>query len=326
MVKQNYKLMSANPVVTAGEAFLNTVGALHAVNPNVAVKAGSALNLASMAARAKKKASPVIADNGADQEFPGEWQLTNLNEQFLLIKETLGEPPEEGEEDLRQTFVAFGSDAHFARLCSTDTIYIDGTFKVCPHPYAQYFTFHCFVENRSIPCIHLLATHKTEALYSRILQWIKGKAHNERLEILWVKSMSDFESGVLPALQEEFPLLDERTCNFHLLSLWYHHLAAVHLLARYKDAALPNFRNYIKKVFSLPFLPVEEVLDTYMELYNEHAPPDLVRDPNFIRYHQYILDNYVGDNSRYPKQMWNVSDLEDRRTNNNVEGKTIAIT
>ena len=39
-----------------------------------------------------------------------------------------------------------------------------------------------------------------------------------------------------------------------------------------------------------------------------------------MKFIRYLLRVWIGENSRFPKQMWNTSDLEDMRTNNMVEG------
>ena len=113
------------------------------------------MNLKSLAYRTLLLNRPIIARNAADQIFPLQFtQIHDPPEPFLLHRQTFGDPPpavEEGEEevpDARISYVIFGRWQMFQRMCITDVVYMDGTFKICPRPYRQYFTIHIFMGKR----------------------------------------------------------------------------------------------------------------------------------------------------------------------------------
>ena len=114
-------------------------------------------NLKSLAYRTLILNRPHIARNAADQNFPLQFtQVHDPPEQYLLHRESYGEPPpaiEEGEEEIpdeRVSYVIFGRWHMFERMCAAEVVYIDGTFKICPLPYKQYFTIHIFIGKRKL--------------------------------------------------------------------------------------------------------------------------------------------------------------------------------
>ena len=100
------------------------------------------------------------------------------------------------------TILAFGTDALFTELCSARTVYMDGTFSICPPQFYQVFSIHFFPyeSRRQMPAIYCLLTGKTEEIYTRLFEHIIAKALAMGLIIRWEKSMADFESGLWPAL------------------------------------------------------------------------------------------------------------------------------
>ena len=95
---------------------------------------------------------------------------------------------------------------------------MDGTFSVCPVIFYQYFTIHTFLgTNRHlIPLMQFLFSGKTHNISSRLFAKIKEKAHKLNIAICWETSVSDFETGLLPALSVEFsPPFIRRGCFFH---------------------------------------------------------------------------------------------------------------
>ena len=65
-----------------------------------------------------------------------------IQETFLLHFQAIGEPPNDGDEDTRPTFMILGTNYFFYSLCTSDTGYGDGTFQKCAPPFKQLFTMH----------------------------------------------------------------------------------------------------------------------------------------------------------------------------------------
>ena len=77
-------------------------------------------------------------------------------------------------------------------------------------------------------------------------------------------------------------------------------------------------------MFALPFLNIEKIQQALEDLVHElelsYANANRVMPHHMIDFVTYMLRIWVRDNSRFPKELWNISDLEDMRTNNMVEG------
>ena len=127
------------------------------------------------------------------------------------------------------------------------------------------FTFHAMHSRRSFPCIYAIMTHKTERSYNSILQWINEKATQlfpgEPRPIKWDKTLTDFESGLLPCLQaHEFgpqPVLFTG-CHFHHTQCIWRQVQRLDLATRYRTT--PAVKNFIRCLFAIAFLPINEVL------------------------------------------------------------------
>ena len=195
----------------------------------------------------------------------------------------------------------------FERMVAADVVYMDGTFKICPRPYMQYFTIHIFVGNRyfimnttlkslilllprCFPCLHILCTHKNELTYNSIFEWIKETAINRELNIHWQRTMSDFESGLLPSIQHEFPGVAVHGCHFHFCKAIYDRM--VHLGLKRNYELNENFQKFVRMVFSLTFLPIHDVDHGVQSLLIEYIPeniPDMMDTISFQNFMNYLV-------------------------------------
>ena len=118
---------------------------------------------------------------------------------------------------------------------------------------------------RSFPCLYAIMTHKTQQSYTAILQWMNAKAtelypHDER-PIKWNKTLTDFETGLLPSLQAHNfgPHHVEITgCHFHHTQCIWRQVQRVGLAAVYRRT--PAVKNFIRCLFAIAFLPVNNDL------------------------------------------------------------------
>ena len=95
---------------------------------------------------------------------------------------------------LTETILGFGTDEMFQNMCDAKTVYMDGTFSICPKQFYQFFTLHFFAVNsrRLLPAVYFLLTSKTESLYTKLFNMVKAKAAEMGIQIRWDSSMSDF--------------------------------------------------------------------------------------------------------------------------------------
>ena len=107
------------------------------------------------------------------------------------------------------------------RFSSTTTTYADGTFYIAPIRFKQAFTMHAMYSRRSFPCIYAIMTHKSQESYGALLAFMTNKAtqlFHLKHPIKWVNTLTDFESGLLPALNAHVfgnQAVHVRGCHFH---------------------------------------------------------------------------------------------------------------
>ena len=116
---------------------------------------------------------------------------------------------------IQHSILVFGTEANFRRLCSSDTWYMDGTFKACPVLFKQLFTLHYFVGKRAFPALYCLLTGKSEAVYTRLFQEIRDLAVRLAIIIVTTKVMADYEQAIRNAIAAVWLLWIVEGCLFH---------------------------------------------------------------------------------------------------------------
>lgn len=177
---------------------------------------------------------------------------------------------------------------------------------------------------RSFPCLYATMTHKTQQSYTAIFHWISAKATQlyprDQQPIKWVKTLTDFESGLLPSLQAHNfgPLPIEVTgCHFHHTQCIWRQVQRVGLAAIYRTT--PAVKNFIRCLFAISFLPVHEVNLGYEEFkYSEHSAHLRIQYPALEGLCNYYENTWLRGN--YNLEIWNVYSADSLRTTNNIEG------
>ena len=122
----------------------------------------------------------------------------------------------------------FGTKTFFKKLLQAKRVHMDGTFKVCPEPFAQLFTLCSFhrndnvgyeddLNNRLIPRIYCLLSGKSQIIYERLFQLIIDKANYWNYNVAWEQSMSDFEYTFFKFSCCEVPKCTSKRFSFSLL-------------------------------------------------------------------------------------------------------------
>ena len=117
--------------------------------------------------------------------------------------------------DVLVTILLFGTIAMLEKLVSAPRCFMDGTFLTAPEFFAQIFTLHFFKENRLIPALYAILTHKSKDTYIWLFQIIKQLCADNNIIIRTNSSMTDFETGLIPAIHDELQWLTDG-CSFHL--------------------------------------------------------------------------------------------------------------
>ena len=206
-------------------------------------------------------------------------------------------------------FLMFCSPHNLGLLCSASLITMDGTFDACPPQYAggQLFTIHAFEQDKLLPLVFSLSATKSRDFYVTVFEILKREAARIGLIFNPPTIMSDFESGLIPAVRQCFPQSRHRGCHFHFCQAIYRNVQRLGLVGAYDSQ--PDVRLQVRQLMALAFLPVAVVRITFNNLEAQSNP---VLQPLF----QYFRQEWL---TTVPTVMWNVSH-QDIRTNNDCEG------
>ena len=168
-------------------------------------------------------------------------------------------------------------------------------------------------------------THKSYASYAAVLQCLSQKAAaffpDDPRPIKWESTLTDFETGLLPAIRDHNflapPPIAVKGCHFHHTESIWRQIQREGLTRQYRVDE--GFKNFIKGLFAIPFLPPHEVEDGYNEFIASAASRRTTeRYPRLLNICHYYENTWLHGN--FPIPMWNVYDVGEIRTNNNIEG------
>ena len=75
---------------------------------------------------------------------------------------------------------------------------------------------------RLIPRLYILLNAKTQHVYERVFDEVMKRAELIHVEVEWEASMTDFETGLLAALNTKFPPnFKKHGCHFHFCQAVY---------------------------------------------------------------------------------------------------------
>lgn len=147
------------------------------------------------------------------QIVPPQFQLTLAGQPFLMSWRP------------GNRFLLFTTVDNLTRLCQANAIYMDGTFDAAPRIFSQLYTIHAFVGERLIPFVYVLLESKTANAYTEMLTALHQCCNQHGLQLQPAIIMTDFESGIIPVIRQEFPASRHKGCHFHfaqvIMDCWY---------------------------------------------------------------------------------------------------------
>jgi hypothetical protein len=240
----------------------------------------------------------------------------------------------------------FGED-FFVQLMRAPDWAVDGTFRWLPKAFqgrsCQLFVIHFFIggpeHRRAIPAVYVLCSHHDVASYLNIIGFLHHTAeelnvqHNEDedwdlLVVDGKTAMMDFELAIHQAFIQALPNTIRRGCDFHRCYATYNHLCELGLRGQYQNPTflVPSLKDIVGALFALSFVEVPHVVNTFDQIV-VHAAPLVANVPRVNSLFAYFRRQWLGFTVALPQgnidhiALWNFhDDLNERRTNNDVEG------
>ncbi len=253
----------------------------------------------------KHKFIPAEPDSRENLDLSSIFLTTINNQNFLLADDRLGD-----------RIIVFGSPDFFRKMCSTDTLYSDGTFYSVPKIFLQLYTIHGFYKGEMMPFIFALLPNKSTNTYLRLFRILQDKAAEFNCIFSPKIFLIDFELEVKNAIRIIFPQSEIKGCLFHFAQALIRNLQNFGLTDSYRDDN--EFKRLVRRSASLTFLPLEDISDAW-NLIMENAP-QLDETNDITKYMDYFVENWMDNENRFPKSMWNHYMNYGTRTVNHLEG------
>lgn len=296
------------------------------------------VKLSSAKGRAVRKVYPALPQDLAGIDIPMDSILrrSKRGDRFLLYCEPVHHI---------EKMLVFTTDKLFDMLCVAPNVYIDGTFKVVPSIYpaqsSQLITISMTIasqanDQKTYTMLYALLPGKSYEVYRafllRLVEYAvvrqnllhppqqHAQQHGPRPPpVTWVSVLTDFEAPLRNALTSTFNGTRVEGCHFHLCQAIYRHVNDDQVLRAlyYAEGDAFEFRVFTKMIMALAFLPPEQVTVGFEELCAALSArqPDVFNNPNVQQFLQdYIVGYWFRD-----QQSWNISHLDDNRTNNPTE-------
>lgn len=231
--------------------------------------------------------------------------MTHKNECFLL------------KNDKENNIVIFSCLSNLKFLSSTSSWYVDGTFEYCPRFFTQLFTILGLKNDYYVPLVFCLLPNKTSFTYYHAFKYIKEECDKLNYTLSPNIINADFETAIHKSVYKAFPEAVIRGCRFHLGQSWYRKIQQLGLAAEYqrKNGNESEITRFLTYIFGLPFLHPEDVGEMFAIDLAEIKP----ENEKLTEFCDYIVDNYISENSHFPPHVWAEHSASLQRTTNACE-------
>ena len=111
----------------------------------------------------------------------------------------------------------FMSDVQMDIAAESESIFIDGTFSICPQPFFQVVFISGKVGENVYPIATALCPNKLETTYHELLEKLKTTCEENGRQLDFVYAHSDCEMAIINAVRKVFPSVQIRLCRFHII-------------------------------------------------------------------------------------------------------------
>ena len=115
----------------------------------------------------------------------------------------------------------FATDDNLRHLSTLDTIYVDGTFQVCPSLFTQLFSINGFLHGQQFPLVYALLPSKSRNDYNRFFTLLREEMQTLGLRLEPEHVMADFKISLVQSIELQCPQASIKGCYFHFSQcLW----------------------------------------------------------------------------------------------------------
>ncbi|CAF3653882.1 unnamed protein product [Rotaria socialis] len=245
--------------------------------------------------KARQKITPVLPSTVVFN-IPELYQQTLSAQRFLLIALFM----QRGKDRI----LVFASDEQLKLLFESEAIFMDGTFDTTPENFKQVYLIHAHKYGQGLPVAFCLLPNKRGRTYTALIEQFKSQAIIMGKQFKPKKIVTDFESALMPVVEQEFPMANHSGCLFHFNQAIHRKITDLGLAHSYLHNE--GIRNQCRQLMALSLMPMNEVRDQFQRLKSIMSTSlcDLI---SYFE-HQW-LDGVV------PLQMWNFHNTI-HRTNN----------
>lgn len=217
-----------------------------------------------------------------------------------------------------QRFLVLGTERSLAQLATCTTWFFDGTFQVCPALFYQVVTLLGVISGQAFPLVYGLLPNKTKTTYQRFLLSVAGRMLRLPLPTypkMFLTLITDFETGIIPAIKCVMPYAHHRGCFFHFSQAIYRAIIRMGYSVLYRSD--PEIRIKFRMFLALGLVPISHVHQYLGYLY-----AFVSCDATLLRFYgDYFFPTWIQGT---PGHLWNWFGVE-YRTNNVAESHHSAL-
>jgi hypothetical protein len=172
-------------------------------NPSAAALMPTLHSLDTAMYRQRQKHMPPLPSIRSDIKIPEIFKQTLAGEDFVIDCTA--------DNDL----IIIGSPSNLKHLYQAKIVTMDGTFDGAPKLFTQLFTIHAFYDKKLLPLVFVLMSSKDRASYAKLFEILKSRATSLHTVFKPDIILSDFETGLIAAVRDEFPNANHHGCYFH---------------------------------------------------------------------------------------------------------------
>ncbi|CAF4646427.1 unnamed protein product [Rotaria socialis] len=170
--------------------------------------------------------------------------------------------------------------------------------------------FHCFFYV-GFPCVFGILPDRKRITYQELFKILKDFAISINRKFEPTRILSDFESGLISAIANEFSAAVHNGCFFHYTQAIFRRIRALGLTTLYFQNS--EIRSCCRKLMALALLPIDKIESSFHSLRVKSSTMVNQELHQLFLYfnHQWLVN--------VPLKIWNVYGCH-HRTNNNCEG------